>query len=126
MKKTLIAALFGLMASPLALADNTVPAKPAETQPAAAVVVPKAEKPMAKKAMTKKPMKAAHSRSVAQHKLVAEIQMELNHKGYHVGKADGFAGKKTRAAIRKFQKDHHHRMTGKVSAQLLTELKAAK
>ncbi|MFM2476334.1 peptidoglycan-binding domain-containing protein [Celerinatantimonas sp. MCCC 1A17872] len=124
MKKTLIAALLGLMVSPLALADNapaTQTATPATTT--APVVVKKAadHKAAAKPAAHKK-----HKVSTESHKLVSEVQSQLHRLGYKIGKVDGYNGKKTRAAVRKFQKDHHHKVTGKITHQLLAQLKAAK
>lgn len=38
-------------------------------------------------------------------KNVKKIQNRLNKLGYNCGKADGIAGKKTKAAIRKFQRN---------------------
>ncbi|CAG9297526.1 peptidoglycan-binding domain-containing protein [Celerinatantimonas diazotrophica] len=122
MKKTLIAALLGLMVSPLALADNA-PATQSQTPATPSTSV--AKKAMAHKAVTK-PTMHKHKMHAESHKLVSEIQSQLHRLGYKVGKIDGFNGKRTRAAVRQFQKDHHHKVTGKINTQLLAQLKAAK
>lgn len=124
MKKILIAALLGLMVSPLALADNA-PATQSKA-PASSSTAVVEQKAVEHKADTKPMMHKQHKMHAKSHKLVSEVQSQLHRLGYKVGKIDGFNGKETRAAVRKFQKDHHHKVTGKINTQLLAQLKAAK
>ena len=56
--------------------------------------------------------------------MVAETQAALLKRGYDVGKVDGKFGPKTAAAIRKYQKDHHLKVDGKVSEVLLEKIRA--
>lgn len=56
--------------------------------------------------------------------MVAETQAALSKRGYDVGKVDGKFGPRTSAAIRKFQKDHHLKVDGKVSQALLEKIRA--
>lgn len=55
--------------------------------------------------------------------LVRSIQQELNALGYQAGPADGLAGKKTRQAIRAFQKQAGVRVDGQPSVELLELLR---
>ncbi|HEB97489.1 MAG TPA: peptidoglycan-binding protein [Sedimenticola thiotaurini] len=55
--------------------------------------------------------------------LVRSIQQELNALGYKAGPADGLAGKKTRQAIRAFQKQAGVRVDGQPSVELLELLR---
>ncbi|MDJ0988354.1 MAG: peptidoglycan-binding domain-containing protein [Desulfobacterales bacterium] len=54
---------------------------------------------------------------------IAEVQAALLKLGYNVGKVDGKLGSKTNAAIRAFQKEHQLGVDGKITPQLLDELK---
>ncbi len=56
---------------------------------------------------------------------VANAQAALLQLGYRIGKIDGKAGPKTVAAVRAFQKQHHLKVDGKISAKLLDQLAAA-
>ena len=51
-----------------------------------------------------------------------KAQRLLSSLGYNVGVVDGIAGKKTRAAIRKFQKERNLRVDGKITDELIKEL----
>lgn len=57
--------------------------------------------------------------------LVREIQRLLGELGFDPGAADGIPGRKTRKAIRAFQKRQGLEVNGEASAPLLAELKAA-
>lgn len=57
--------------------------------------------------------------------LIKDVQSLLNKLGYDAGKADGLMGRRTRNAIRKFEKDFGFNLTGQVSAALLNHLKDA-
>ena len=56
---------------------------------------------------------------------IAEAQAALLQLGYKVGKVDGKLGSKTRAAIKAFQKKQHLSVSGKITPQLLEQLKMA-
>ena len=58
--------------------------------------------------------------------LVRDIQGQLNRLGYQVGKPDGVAGGKTRAAIEAFQRAKGLKVNGKTDNELLEALKRAK
>ena len=51
------------------------------------------------------------------------VQQELARRGYHVGAADGVLGRRTRAAIRDYQRDHGLPVTGEVSLELVNHLR---
>jgi hypothetical protein len=50
------------------------------------------------------------------------VQKSLQRLGYNTGGADGAVGKRTAAAIRKYEKDNGMRVTGKVSKALIASL----
>lgn len=50
------------------------------------------------------------------------VQSSLQRLGYNTGGADGAVGKRTAAAIRKYEKDNGMRVTGKVSKALIDSL----
>jgi peptidoglycan hydrolase-like protein with peptidoglycan-binding domain len=56
---------------------------------------------------------------------IAHVQAALLELGYNVGKVDGKLGSKTRTAIKAFQKTQQLSVNGKVSPQLLEQLKTA-
>jgi N-acetyl-anhydromuramyl-L-alanine amidase AmpD len=56
---------------------------------------------------------------------IAEVQAALLQLGYKVGKVDGKLGSKTRAAIKAFQKEQQISVSGKITPQLLEQLKMA-
>jgi hypothetical protein len=56
---------------------------------------------------------------------IAHVQAALLELGYDVGKVDGKLGPQTRGAIKAFQKTEQLSVNGKVSPQLLEQLKAA-
>jgi hypothetical protein len=56
---------------------------------------------------------------------IAEVQAALQQLGYKVGKVDGKLGSKTRAAIKAFQKEQRVSVNGKISPELLEQLKLA-
>jgi hypothetical protein len=53
---------------------------------------------------------------------IRSVQKGLQHLGYDIGVADGKIGKRTTAAIRKYEKDNGMRVTGKISKALLVSL----
>lgn len=53
---------------------------------------------------------------------IKHVQEKLNAKGYSCGHADGVIGKKTKAAIRDYQKDHGFKITGTINKALLSAL----
>ncbi|MEL0635523.1 peptidoglycan-binding domain-containing protein [Marinomonas sp. TI.3.20] len=55
-------------------------------------------------------------------KEVQTAQKELHTLGYKVGHADGLMGRKTMASVKKYQKDHHLKTTGKVTSELVLDL----
>jgi TPR repeat protein len=56
--------------------------------------------------------------------LIAGVQRELNRLGYRSGPADGIAGKRTRTAIERFQRDAGLDVTGTATELLLDRLHA--
>jgi len=54
---------------------------------------------------------------------IKEAQMLLNNKGYNAGVVDGIIGKKTRKAIRQFQKDQRIKADGTLTESLLAKLR---
>lgn len=68
---------------------------------------------IAKTALSKK--SSAKTKKKLTRSQVKEIQARLNELGYPVGKPDGLAGKKTRAAIKKYQKEHKLKVDGRLS-----------
>jgi lysozyme family protein len=53
---------------------------------------------------------------------IRSVQKGLQRLGYDIGVADGKIGKRTTAAIRKYEKDNGMRVTGKISKALLVSL----
>lgn len=58
-------------------------------------------------------------------KLIKSIQEKLNYLGYNAGLADGISGRKTKQAIREFQKSSGLTVDGKYSKYLLGKLKTS-
>ena len=54
--------------------------------------------------------------------VVRQIQGVLQERGYKPGPLDGVLGKKTRAALRRFQKDHNLSVTGEIDTDTKTRL----
>lgn len=54
--------------------------------------------------------------------VVRQIQGVLQERGYKPGPLDGLLGKKTKEALRRFQKDHHLSVTGEVDTDTKTLL----
>ena len=54
---------------------------------------------------------------------VLEIQKALNKLGYKAGAADGYMGKKTRSAIKAYQKDSNIKQDGLATKKILSNLK---
>lgn len=54
---------------------------------------------------------------------VKKVQRKLNKLGYKCGKADGRYGKKTKSAIRKFQRRKGMSVTGKINKKLIKKLR---
>ncbi len=54
---------------------------------------------------------------------VKKVQKKLKKLGYSCGKVDGSYGKKTKKAIRKFQKKHGMTVNGKINRKLIKKLK---
>lgn len=61
--------------------------------------------PYSSKASTKKTTTSSKKSSTTKSADIKKAQQKLNELGYNCGKADGIMGKKTKAAIKKFQKD---------------------
>lgn len=57
---------------------------------------------------------------------VKAAQRALKARGYDAGDADGRMGPKTRAAVRKFQKDEGLEVTGRLDAPTLARLRSGK
>lgn len=55
---------------------------------------------------------------------IRDIQFRLNQLGYEAGRPDGVSGKRTRRAIRAFQRDHGHKATGYFTVKQLEQLYA--
>ena len=58
-----------------------------------------------------------------QYSTVTQVQSSLAAKGYNPGPTDGMAGKRTRSAIRAYQKDHGLLVDGQASNQLVSHIK---
>ncbi len=71
------------------------------------------------------PKVKARARTAKPSQLVADIQTELQRRGYYQGSLDGLIGPMTRAAVEQFELDSGLPPTGKVGSGLLNELKAA-
>ncbi len=56
---------------------------------------------------------------------IAQVQTSLLQLGYNVGKVDGKLGSQTRAAIKAFQKDQQLSVNGKISPEVMEQLKMA-
>ena len=54
--------------------------------------------------------------------VIAQVQQALNEEGYDCGTPDGVPGKKTKKAIKKYQKKHDLDVDGKISDALLESL----
>lgn len=53
---------------------------------------------------------------------IKKVQTKLNKLGYKCGKADGIFGKKTKKAIKKYQKDERLTVSGNINKVLLEKL----
>ncbi|MBU4604442.1 MAG: peptidoglycan-binding protein [Proteobacteria bacterium] len=106
-----LAAVVGLAltAAPLALAAD----QPAAAQPAVAAPAPAAPAPA--KAVAAQKAKAPKSVTAKPNAKVRALQDTLNSKGAKL-KVDGMMGKKTRMALKAFQKENGLKVTGKVDA----------
>ncbi|MGE5647110.1 MAG: peptidoglycan-binding domain-containing protein [Acidobacteriota bacterium] len=56
---------------------------------------------------------------------VRQAQTLLKNQGYYAGNVDGISGPQTRAAVRKYQKDHNLKTTGRLDSATTTSLHAA-
>ena len=54
--------------------------------------------------------------------LVQKVQRALREEGYYVGTTSGAFGYETRAAIRRYRRDHGLAIIGKIDAELLSSL----
>ena len=54
--------------------------------------------------------------------VVKQVQQQLNQKGYEVGAADGQAGPRTQAGVKKFQEKENLSATGRIDQQTLAAL----
>lgn len=70
-------------------------------------------------------IKKGAAATVGSKNMVQEAQAILTKLGYNPGPADGVAGKKTRQAVRDFQKKRKLTVTGEINDQLLHDLKSA-
>lgn len=64
--------------------------------------------------------------AAAVRKRVAAAQHLLANLGYRPGKADGQYGRRTRDAVKRFQRDHRIARTGEITPRLITVLKRAR
>ncbi|MBU1154250.1 MAG: peptidoglycan-binding protein [Proteobacteria bacterium] len=116
-----LAAVVGLAltAAPLALAaDQPAAAQPAVAAPAPAapaVAAPAPAAPAPAKAVAAQKAKAPKSVTAKPNAKVRALQDTLNSKGAKL-KVDGMMGKKTRMALKAFQKENGLKVTGKVDA----------
>lgn len=53
---------------------------------------------------------------------IREVQQALSTKGYNVGKADGFLGRRTAQALEKFQRQEGIKATGKIDSRTASVL----
>lgn len=65
---------------------------------------------------------AKNSKSSTSKSTIKKVQKALNGLGYSCGKADGVAGKKTKAAVKKYQKDHGLTVDGKIGNEVIKAL----
>lgn len=132
MKYSVLVVLSGLMLSGLTLAESSVKRGPEcsknnaktskECQQANSQKAPrKAKAPQTPVKSSQKMVKAA-----VKSDLIFNTQHQLNRLGFNAGPADGIMGKRTRNAIKAFQRSNHDHIDGKVSPALLEELKRAK
>ncbi|MEM9682990.1 MAG: peptidoglycan-binding protein [Pseudomonadota bacterium] len=100
--------------------------KPVPTAPPAAKPVPASVSPTqslpASPTPTDKPATAETTDVTAVGETVQIVQLALAKRGYDPGPANGRAGKKTQAAIRKFQADTDQKPTGSIDYALLEKL----
>ena len=100
---------FALTAAPVAMAAD----QPAAAKPAVAAPAPAAPAPA--KAVAAQKAKAPKSLAAKPNAKVRTLQDALNSKGAKL-KVDGMMGKKTRTALKAFQKENGLKVTGKVDA----------
>ncbi len=62
--------------------------------------------------------KTNKAKSSASSKVIKKVQKALNELGYDCGKADGILGKKTKAALKKFQEDNELKVDGIIGKQV--------
>ena len=55
--------------------------------------------------------------------IISEVQTLLNTRGYSVGRPDGVAGQRTRAAIQKFERDNNLPVDGMIDSAVYAALK---
>jgi len=114
-----------IAAPAIALPSAPAPAAPqvASVTPAAPPAEPKPQipEPPAAKPQTAKP-KPAPTDVIAVGETVRVVQIALAERGYDPGPANGRAGSKTQAAIRKFQADRNVQPTGTIDYDLLETL----
>jgi peptidoglycan hydrolase-like protein with peptidoglycan-binding domain len=65
-----------------------------------------------------------HDRQVPAHsgRIIADVQRQLNRRGYQAGIVDGVLGPRTRHAIRAFQVDRRLPVTGTINEAVLFHL----
>jgi peptidoglycan hydrolase-like protein with peptidoglycan-binding domain len=73
---------------------------------------------------TTTPQRAAAGGGVKASNMVAATQANLVRLGYRPGPIDGRYGPRTRAAIRRYQRDHKQQVDGKMSGQLALEVES--
>ncbi|HCA70679.1 MAG TPA: YHYH domain-containing protein [Lachnospiraceae bacterium] len=66
----------------------------------------------------KKNSKKTENKSSVSAETVKKVQKELNKLGYDCGEVDGKCGKKTKAALKKFQKDNDLKVDGVIGKQV--------
>ncbi|MFM2485274.1 peptidoglycan-binding domain-containing protein [Celerinatantimonas yamalensis] len=147
MKKTVVALCLTMVMSPLVFADAPVTdmstPEQSSTEPTLQQKAQTMEKDVKQKAevagqdvtqkthqvitQTEKSVKKWKAESATKsHKMIKAVQADLKELGYKVGQIDGMIGAKTKAAIRKFQADHHQTSDGQITQKLKNTLQKVK
>lgn len=66
--------------------------------------------------------RAYDPRATGDASVVSRVQEQLAHDGYYKGAIDGVAGSRTYYAIRAYERDHHLRVDGEITDELLQEM----
>jgi peptidoglycan hydrolase-like protein with peptidoglycan-binding domain len=118
----LIGALFSTVSASSVLAQSPAATKPA---PAYDSTRHMPAKPMPDTTKVSSAARSGATHAVWTREQVKEAQQGLAKAGYLKGRADGVYGKRTRNAIRKYQKANKLPVTGRLDQDLLTKLHSA-